>query len=84
VKKKSNRVTIPALMGEYVSEEDQLKWAREFFLTVVWNVAPDPLYSLRDDIFPLFSHAFDLEETRGHGFPESSRWPSMRSSTSLL
>ncbi len=70
MKQKSGRTYIPALTGDYVSEDHLKSWAREFFLNTVWNCAPAPLYSLRDEILPRYSDAFEVEETRGHSFPE--------------
>ena len=58
MKKQTGRAPIPALMSEYVSEDDLLAWAREFFLMAIMNVAPAPLYSLRDELLGL------LEEPR--------------------
>ncbi len=70
MKQKTGRTYIPALTGEYVSEDALRSWAREFFLNAIWSSAPAPLYSLRNDILPRYSDAFEVEEIRGHSFPE--------------
>lgn len=60
------RTFIPALMGEYVSEDDLLTWSREFFLNSVWNAAPAPLYCLRDEILPRYRAVFKRKRTLHH------------------
>jgi hypothetical protein len=65
VKQKTKRSYIPAVMGEYASEEDMRSWAQELFLNAIWLVAPAPLYSLRDEILPRYRAAFDFEKSRG-------------------
>jgi hypothetical protein len=73
VKQKTGRTYIPALMGEYVSEDELRSWAQEFFLNAVWNAAPAPLYALRDEIFPIYRDAFNFSKRHKHSNNEAMK-----------
>jgi hypothetical protein len=62
--RKTDRTYIPAIMGEYLSEDQVRTRAQEFFLITVWNVAPTALRSLRDDVLPKYRLAFPDQEDR--------------------
>jgi hypothetical protein len=64
VRKQTGRTHVPGLMGEYATKDDIRSWAREHFLMVILHVAPAPIYSLRDEVFPRYRAAFKAEKTR--------------------
>jgi hypothetical protein len=70
------RKPIPFTQGAYVREEQLRARAQEFFLWVVHGMTSTPLYRLRDQIFPKYCAAFELEagqdrtgsEIRNHAY----------------
>jgi hypothetical protein len=70
VKKDNGRKNIPAITGEFLSEDDIRSRAQEFFLMIVNIAAPKPLYSLRDQVLPIYKTAFELVTTSGAPVPD--------------
>ena len=63
--KSKGRQYIPAITGEFLPENEIRSRVREHFWVAVMIVAPEPLYSLRDQVLPKFQAAFELEVRRG-------------------
>ena len=65
MKKDTSRIRRPGLHGAYLPAETILAWEQYFFLQIIWNVAQEPLHSLRDELLPKYSAAFKCEQDKG-------------------
>jgi hypothetical protein len=63
--KKSDRIAIPLLEGAFNDPLVVRAHAQEFFLSIVMEKTPAPLYSLRDDVVPRYVEAFTFELRNG-------------------
>jgi hypothetical protein len=63
--KSTGRTYIPVLKGEFLTKDEIQFWAQEFFLSVVSQVTPDPLYFLDKEVLPKYAAAFKLERRLG-------------------
>jgi len=59
------RSPIPFIFADYARADEIQVRAQEFFLCVVHDATPAPLYSLRDKVLPKYREAFEFEAGRG-------------------
>lgn len=64
-REKKSRRRLPFTGGAFASAVEIRAGAQEFFLWVVQHHTPEPLKSLRDQVFPKYLAAFEFES--GHG-----------------